>query len=320
MDGENGKMKKIIVKNCSPIMVILLVFSVFVLTGCVSEDSQDSDGDGISDQAEENGWQITVYNIDGSSESKRVYSNPNKVDTDDDGLNDYEEMMALTNPSNPDTDGDGIDDGDEKEYGTSPVHFDSWVIDVKGESKRVFANYSKQGNIATQFDSDFDGLNDFEEYEKGSNPSKKDTDGDGDDDYLDPAPGWNLQVDLIINSFTLKKNKDTVGGADLYFVVQIGDEELNTDVWDVSLNEEKQINTEYVVDFSDKSAFESDTVSIQLVAFDEDASLLGDQTIEINEGNEDYSVQYNISDLEQNDYALVGDEGDVSFSLQMKRT
>ena len=40
-------------------------------------------------------------------------SNPQVADTDNDGLNDGAEAVALTNPTNPDTDGDGVLDGTE---------------------------------------------------------------------------------------------------------------------------------------------------------------------------------------------------------------
>jgi hypothetical protein len=44
------------------------------------------------------------------------------VDTDDDGLTDWdEENIYGTKPDNPDTDGDGINDGDEIEEGTDPL-------------------------------------------------------------------------------------------------------------------------------------------------------------------------------------------------------
>lgn len=49
-------------------------------------------------------------------------SDPRKYDTDDDGLNDYEEVMIYgTDPRNPDTDGDGFTDGQEVESGYNPA-------------------------------------------------------------------------------------------------------------------------------------------------------------------------------------------------------
>lgn len=71
----------------------------------------DSDGDGLSDYDE-----INIYKTD-----------PNKADTDGDGLTDYEEVMVYkTNPLNKDTDGDGLTDGEEvNRYKTDPLKKDT---------------------------------------------------------------------------------------------------------------------------------------------------------------------------------------------------
>jgi parallel beta-helix repeat protein len=67
----------------------------------------DSDGDGLPDD-----WEIEHF-----GNLNETASN----DTDDDGLNHFEEYHAGTDPNNPDTDGDGISDGDEIEAGTDPL-------------------------------------------------------------------------------------------------------------------------------------------------------------------------------------------------------
>ncbi len=73
---------------------------------------KDSDGDGISDEAE-----TTVFGTD-----------PNKADTDGDGLSDGDEIMLYgTNPLNRDTDGDGMSDGDEIIAGTDPKNAASFL-------------------------------------------------------------------------------------------------------------------------------------------------------------------------------------------------
>ena len=71
----------------------------------------DSDGDGLSDDAE-----VNVYG-----------TNPSNPDTDGDGLNDGQEVNTYsTNPLNPDTDGDGLSDGQEvNTYSTDPKDTDS---------------------------------------------------------------------------------------------------------------------------------------------------------------------------------------------------
>ncbi|MCH6568083.1 MAG: tetratricopeptide repeat protein [Nitrospinae bacterium] len=53
-------------------------------------------------------------------------TNPNKKDTDGDGLNDKYEMFAGTNPLLSDTDGDGISDGEEVlRLHTNPLRADT---------------------------------------------------------------------------------------------------------------------------------------------------------------------------------------------------
>ncbi len=83
-------------------------------------------------------------------------TNPNKADSDDDGLSDTEEIeLYLTDPNNADTDADGMPDGWETEHGLDPFSDDSTL------------------------DSDGDGLSNYEEYLNGSSPSSADTDADG---------------------------------------------------------------------------------------------------------------------------------------------
>jgi len=47
-------------------------------------------------------------------------------DTDGDGLNDAQEILAGTDPFNPDSDGDGMLDGDESSHGSNPMKADSF--------------------------------------------------------------------------------------------------------------------------------------------------------------------------------------------------
>ncbi len=66
---------------------------------------KDFDSDGLTDKQE-----------------KLLGTNPKKMDTDQDGLFDGEEVnIYKTNPLNPDTDADGYDDGDEVKAGYNPL-------------------------------------------------------------------------------------------------------------------------------------------------------------------------------------------------------
>ncbi|WP_156366517.1 VWA domain-containing protein [Microbacterium sp. No. 7] len=116
----------------------------------------DTDGDGISDEAEINGWRTQRGNV--------YVTDPHNPDTDGDGLTDGEEAGAListatgyvgvSNPLVVDTDGDGLDDLTEVVEGTSPLDSDT----------------------------DGDGLDDFDELEFGSDPAARNPDGDSRND------------------------------------------------------------------------------------------------------------------------------------------
>ncbi len=71
-----------------------------------TDNDVDSDGDGLSDYNENN-----VYGTD-----------PNKTDTDADNISDYEEVKTFgTDPNDSDTDNDGVPDGTEVVNGTDPL-------------------------------------------------------------------------------------------------------------------------------------------------------------------------------------------------------
>ncbi|MBI5221637.1 MAG: hypothetical protein HY979_02435 [Candidatus Magasanikbacteria bacterium] len=62
--------------------------------------------------------------LDGLSndEEKNLGTDPNKIDTDGDGITDYDEVKIYhTNPLKADTDGDGYSDGAELRRGYNPL-------------------------------------------------------------------------------------------------------------------------------------------------------------------------------------------------------
>jgi len=98
-----------------------------------------------------------------------------KVDTDNDGLSDDEEVALGTDPNDPDTDHDGIGDWEEiNMYTTDPLNTDSdsdGLSDV-AEINAIFTDPLKS-------DTDSDGLSDGEEVSVGTSPINVDSDGDG---------------------------------------------------------------------------------------------------------------------------------------------
>ncbi len=79
---------------------------------------QDTDGDGLHDQAE--------VDIHGTK--------PDVADSDGDGLNDGDEINTHgTDPNDPDDDGDGANDGSEVDAGTDPLDPASFPASISGE-------------------------------------------------------------------------------------------------------------------------------------------------------------------------------------------
>jgi formylglycine-generating enzyme required for sulfatase activity len=77
------------------------------------EDTRDPDKDGLTN------YQEIIVRL----------TSPNVGDTDNDGVNDGQEVTDTTNPLIADTDGDELNDGEEKTLGTNPL-----VTDTDGDS------------------------------------------------------------------------------------------------------------------------------------------------------------------------------------------
>lgn len=160
----------------------------------------DTDGDGLTDEAEALGWTVTFTAEPGLTLTRAVTSDPALADTDGDGLSDSEEKRVGTDPRERDTDGDGLSDRDEiHTYGTDPLH---WDTDGDGLSDmEEVGGYWVGGAFVTTDpldpDTDGDGVSDADEargYDPGNgvfvvtDPTNPDTDGDGLPDGVDPDP------------------------------------------------------------------------------------------------------------------------------------
>jgi hypothetical protein len=139
--------------------------TTFVGTDPSGNAIADSDGDTLPDHTELSGWDITINYGNGTTEHRRVTSDPGDPnqpidsavniaarDTDSDGVTDNEERHGGIDPRQPDTDGDTLTDNEE------------WNI--------IFSDPSHQ-------DTDGDGTQDgFEFYSYRTSPVLADTDGD----------------------------------------------------------------------------------------------------------------------------------------------
>ncbi len=175
----------------------------------------DTDGDGLTDKEEvDDSLEIIV---DGSI--RTVYCNPMAYDSDGDFLHDLEEVMMNSDPSMPDTDNDGINDFEEARLFSIIWNQTDTDGDGLSDGEEILGMSVNLYNHNTGTyedvlltsdphlpDSDGDGLSDYEEMSMGmeitwqeipftvySNPRQKDTDNDGLSDYEEVVTGADLR-------------------------------------------------------------------------------------------------------------------------------
>jgi hypothetical protein len=190
------------------------------INGSLSDASNmtnpDTDGDGINDTFDDH---VLDFDNDGLSGyidfpgAEAVEgTNYTRMDTDYDGLTDYEEVYThSTNATNNDTDDDGLLDG---------VEVRGWYLYFLNET----GNISHSRHVTSDpddNDTDGDGVEDYYEYLL-SDPTTNDTDGDH---LLDPVDDDNSSIESIapeIHNITLrvKIEKEEKGLIDLrhYFL------------------------------------------------------------------------------------------------------
>lgn len=155
---------------------------VFLLGYGTDPNRSDTDGDGVSD-----GDEINVHGC-----------NPLLNDTDGDGLNDALELTLGTSPTNTDNDGDGLPDGWEHANGLDPsslVGDDGAAGDPDHDGLPNAQEFALGGDPQDP-NSDEDDLTDGQEVLIGTSVTSSDTDGDGLSDSDEVTIGTNpLLVD-----------------------------------------------------------------------------------------------------------------------------
>ncbi len=110
-------------------------------------------------------------------------TDPQKPDTDSDGLTDGEEVNSYsTLPTIPDTDGDGLNDGFEvHELKTDPndIDTDGDTMPDDWELRHQLSPTSSQSQDGSLGDPDADDLANINEFNQGTDPQNPDTDSDG---------------------------------------------------------------------------------------------------------------------------------------------
>ena len=303
------------------LLVGILILSI-VFSGCIG--SGDSDKDGLSDDEEGNEYTLIVYYADGKNASIICTSDPNKADTDGDGLNDFEELINSTNPRAVDTDDDGLPDYEEVViYGTNPLHQDEdldglidgieingWNVTVRGITTHVTSDVSKP-------DTDNDFLSDLKEYENRTNPLITDTDEDGVLDGVDLDPLWNIKVTVDLINFTLLKN-----GAKPYFYIYVYGNDTWTPFVSASYNVLVSLDDNYDfigADISDNTG--GKTFKVTISARDNNSQTNGaDNSLKIYNSEGSWQTDYNIVDYpDEHEYSISGDDGILNFNVKIIR-
>jgi hypothetical protein len=139
----------------------------------------DTDRDGLSDEFERTGWETRVDRTGSGmpyASTILVTSDPERRDTDGDGLDDGMEHDLRTDPGSADTDGDGLDDPSEwSQWHTNPITVDT-DADACGPDGDLPPNAALfdgnelriRGTSPTIADTDGDGRSDFEELDHPS--------------------------------------------------------------------------------------------------------------------------------------------------------
>jgi len=141
----------------------------------IDDSAENPDNDGLTNLEE---WNSGDNSTD-----------PMDADSDDDGLNDGEEVNThSTNPNDADSDDDGLNDGDEIAANTLPLVADS-DGDGMGDGYEVDNGHDPLLAADAAQDADDDGSLNLEEYERGTDPNKKDTDMDGLSDSVETDTG-----------------------------------------------------------------------------------------------------------------------------------
>ncbi len=161
----------------------LYIYSANASGTFISGVIADEDNDGMPL------WFETFYGLDPLSAADAV------LDSDSDGVTNYNEFLNKTYPNNTDSDNDGLTDGEEITIGTDPLNPDS----------------------------DNDGLTDGIEVEDLlSNPLSSDTDGDGIDDLTE----FQLGLNLLVSNVGVDTDNDGIDDID---ELSIGTSPINAD-------------------------------------------------------------------------------------------
>lgn len=192
----------------TPLSLLLVLCLSLAGTPLHAASSLDTDGDGLTDDEEDlnqNGLidngETDPYNADtdrgGESDGAEVRGKRNPLDPLDDMTADADgdgwvngiEIERKTDPNNADTDGDGVNDPQDPFPLDSRYSKDVNANQLPDEWEALYALDDAQATPSRVDDLDEDGLNNAQEFAKGTNPLSADTDRDGVDDKTEVNQG-----------------------------------------------------------------------------------------------------------------------------------
>ena len=159
----------------------------------------DTDGDGLTDDVEQKGWQVTVQNVDGTVTTRTVTGDIRLADTDGDGLGDAQEYNLHFDPRSADTDGDQLSDYSE----FNEVFSNGLSQDSDGDGIDDYAEFTFFKTSPVFADSDGDQISDGDEINGNRNPLVSDL----------PRPevevgAVNLQLDVRFSESNAQQSRD----------------------------------------------------------------------------------------------------------------
>lgn len=179
----------------------------------------DSDRDGLSDYEETSGWTVTANLMTFEMPTiTLVTSNPLRADSDRDGIPDIYERAIGTNPRLRDTDGDGLFDYEEFDINDPIQIYDRFVL------------ADAQERCAAALDCSYEAP----DKAVGTNPLETSTDMDGRTDFEEHTKPWNVTLyntePVSVFSDPLKADEDGDGLNDqAEFIYKTNPTEHDTD-------------------------------------------------------------------------------------------
>jgi len=295
--------------------VMLLIITA--ISGCL-------DGGGDEPYLPET-WTITVVYAGEQNETEvLVRHDPDRQDTDGDGISDYDEWFSgggsgkPTNASNPDTDGDGIPDGMEVQLGSDPT---TWRHDVDHDNGNWRGDYEEllfyrnHYNISNETSLQF--------------LQTDDVDGDGVRDGFDVDPLYDLRVTVTIEAIMITSDMNERDG---HFETQF---QLVTDAtalsggqssgrYDIIQGQNNTVNYAFDADLDDAGTPGGYSNSIALTVIDHDETLtewnsfdgFREQDFVRIDGNGSYvNDQFDIT-TDCGSYALHGADGSIWLRIE----